>query len=225
MDTRISHKTFSIFFKHCYKIICSFKYSMFYNLWYLKNKSVQLLITIQECFSLNYKENPNGSMPKVDWSSFASMLATEFLAFHALSSPLCSHENERKEMWLVQNYLGMSKNFQKKKCYSSLKFENWNQKAIFNSSQFISPICKSQEDYSSWFIKRKKERNATKLSKCYKAIQTRTNAVRLSKQNTQTAAKQIFQTEGTIWAKKNYLYSKNKQQYGNTKCKRGNSIS
>ena len=69
----------------------------------------------------------------------------------------------------------MSKNFQKKECYSSLKFAIWNQKAIFNSSLFYFSICKSQEDYSSWFTKRK-IRNASKLSKqekCKQVIQTR----------------------------------------------------
>ena len=49
---------------------------------------------------LQRKENEY--MPKVDWGSFASMLSTESLASPALSSPLCSHENERKEKWLVQ---------------------------------------------------------------------------------------------------------------------------
>ena len=56
---------------------------------YLKDKLVQLLDTIQECFSLNYKENE--SMPKVDWASFASMLATESLASPALPPSSCAH--------------------------------------------------------------------------------------------------------------------------------------
>ena len=66
----------------------------------------------------------------------------------------------------------------------------------FNSSQFISSICKSQEDYFSWFTKIKRKRNATscpnrdaaKLPK--QILQTEPNKQQYGKQQTTKLSKQ-----------------------------------
>ena len=127
-------------------------------------------------------------MPKLVWrlKSYPILLfisedfhaCHKVLAFLDLSSPFCSHETKRKKMWLVQNHLGMNRDF---KCYSSLKFAKWNQKAILIHHNLFSLFANHKKII---LLRSQKERGKEMLQ----VVQTK--ASKLSKQKASKFSKQ-----------------------------------
>ena len=158
MNIGLSHKEFFHLFQKLLQYNLLFKCFKFYNLLYLKNKLVQLF----EYFYLNYKEkNLSLRMTKLPLLPCSPKnLLLPLLCHH----PVCAHMKERQKIISTVNWIWVRIFKKKRKLCSSLKFAIWNQRAIFNSSRFYFSLCKSQEDYSSWFTKRKIKMQA-KLSK------------------------------------------------------------